>query len=305
MSIVEKLSRYHNVKLEFLTPEEAKGLIELNSQYFQHMNKPNLQARGCQTVDELYNKCLDAFDTITSSEQDTVTKFFYNLLEQLKSRNQSYYRYITKWLNTISFAKAKPWLEDGMPHTLKQTVIMDADWFKNPRESTFVHELAHVHQRAHPFEFEDLYSELGYIYYAEDIKGLEYVYELNRNNPDGISKNWIWHDKITGNHWWIGAIFNNVLPSSLTDVKLVGLKLETSPDGTFYYLKQEPTPLAKVPNFDKIFGANPNNYHPNEMSAKFSEWFLDDVMNKGNQYYNYGGFIVYKKYFQKLLDNYY
>ena len=42
----------------------------------------------------------------------------------------------------------------------------------------------------------------------------------------------------------------------------------------FYYLKQNPTQLSKFKEFNDFFGDNQNNYHPNEMTAKFAEYFL-------------------------------
>ena len=307
LSPTEKLSKYHNVKLEFLSPSEARGLVERGGKYFAGMNKPNLAARGCNSIDELYDKYLDAFDTITDDEQNKVTLFMNELLDDIKHRNESLYRYISRWLNSSSLAKAKPWLEGGMPHTLKQTLVMDAAWYQQPRRGTFIHELAHVHQRSHPFEYEDLYDALGYVYYPEPIKGLEFVYELNRNNPDGLAKEWVWHNRVNDTYWWIGAIFKGIEPASLGDVNYVALKLERSADSKFYYLKQTPTPLSKLEGFDKYFGNNPNNYHPNEMGAKFAEWFLEDVLGSENrkQYYSYPGYLVYKKYFQNVLDKYY
>ena len=50
LPIAEKLKLQHNVKLEFLTKEEAKGLININDQYIQNMNQPNLHARNCESI---------------------------------------------------------------------------------------------------------------------------------------------------------------------------------------------------------------------------------------------------------------
>jgi hypothetical protein len=305
LTTTDILSRYHNVKLNFLSAIDARDLIEINGDYFKNMNKPNLVARGCETIDELYNKYLDGFNDITKEEKAIVSKFILKLLEDVKNRNESFYRYLVKWLNKISIAKAKPWLENGMPHTLKTTIIMDVDWFKNPRYTTLIHELTHINQRIQPFEFDDLYESLGYIYYPKEIKGLEYIYELNRNNPDGISRNWIWNNKNNNTYWWIGAIFKNVIPANLGDVNLIALKLEKSSDNEFYYLKQNPTPLIKLKDFDKLFGENQNNYHPNEMGSKLMEWFLEDILRNGNNYYNYSGYLIFKKYFQNIIDKYY
>ena len=54
----------------------------------------------------------------------------------------------------------------------------------------------------------------------------------------------------------------------------MALKLDSDNEGHFYYLKQYPTLLNKWKPFITFFGENPNNYHPNEMTAKFAEYFF-------------------------------
>ena len=306
----DKLSKYHNITIQFKNANEARKLISKNTQYLQNMNQPNLIARGCSSINDLYNKYVDAFDDINDNERKTINKFILELLDKIKPRNQQYYNYLCDWCRKISIAKAKPWLEAGMPHTLENTIIMDAHWFTNPRQTTFIHELTHVNQRLVPFEFEDLYKDFGYIEYPEgieNIKGMNSVITLNRNNPDGLSPNWIWYDKTGNKYWWIGAVFSSVTPSSLTDVTNVALQLEIDRDGVYYYLKQQPTLLNTLKEFNIFFGNNYNNYHPNEMSAKFSECYLEHVLgiSDNTQKYNCEGFKIYKQHFEKLIHSLY
>ena len=102
---------------------------------------------------------------------------------------------------------------------------------------------------------------------------------------------------------------------------MMALKLdkEQGSDTIFYYLKQNPTKLSNLKEFVLFFGENPNNYHPNEMTAKFAEWFLVEKLKNNNnniknninniasinEYNNYEGYKIYKKYFEKLLNTYY
>jgi len=319
----EKLLQYHGVKMNYLDVEQAKKLIVKNGEYLQGMNQANLTARDCLSIDDLYNKYRDAFDPITDTEQKIVDAFILKLLENIKQYNIPYYNYVVHWLKIISIAKAKRWLESGMPHTLETTIVMDANWFVNPRKTTFIHEITHVHQRQTPMDFEDLYPSLGYLYNPVDIKGLDAIYPLNRNNPDGMSKYWLWSRNGSDTYWWIGAIFKTAIPSSLSEVNLMALKLDKEPAETnnaknnyiFYYLKQNPTPLSNLKEFISFFGENPNNYHPNEMTAKFSEWYLMETLrsNQGDgdegsniyEYENYEGYRIYKKYFEKMINTYY
>ena len=323
----EKLKAKHNITIKYLDVNTARQLVKKDGIYIQNMNQPNLSARHCSTIDELYEKYLNGFDTITPNEKETIDLFILKLLNDIDkftkhNGNYSYYKYVSKWLNEISIAKAKSWLEAGMPHTLDKTIVMDAAWFINPRRKTLLHELTHVHQREVEFDFEDLYKELGYYYNPENIKGMESIYPLNRNNPDGLSKFWLWKmpklessnsnntinemSMNTTNYWWIGAIYTTVNPDSLNDVVLVALKLDTDQEGHFYYLKQNPTYLNKWQPFITFFGDNPNNYHPNEMTAKFSEFYLADILNENqSEFDNYEGYKIYKKYFENMINKYY
>jgi hypothetical protein len=312
-SISDRLQSQHQTHVKFLTARDAQKLIKKNGPYFQNMNQPNLMARECGSLDELYEKYLAAFDDITPSEKHTVETFILALLDELKPRNQKYYNYIKYWVNRIEIAKAKPWLESGMPHTLDNVIIMDANWFQNPRKSTFIHEITHVNQRITPFEFEELYPKLGYLEYpCNQIKGLESTLQLNRNNPDGLSRDWIWSlpnsniSNLSSDWWWIGALFHSATPSKVTDASNIALKLKRDHDGKFYYLKQQPQSLEQLDVFIEFFGNNPNNYHPNEMAARYSEWLLEDNLGLiGANKREYNGYNIYKKHFTNIINSYY
>ena len=312
----EQLKVYHNITLKFLDENSASELVKKDGEYIQGMNQPNLIARNCLSIHDLYEKYKNGFEKITPEEKETINEFILSLLTDISKFSAPYYRYICKWLNDISIAKAKNWLEAGMPHTLEKTIVMDANWFINPRTTTLVHEMIHIHQREIGFDFEDLYKELGYYYYPEYIKGMTDIYPLNRNNPDGLSKYWLWKlpkesksntmNNTMNNYWWIGAIFKSITPNSLNDVNLVALKLDSDNEGNFYYLKQHPTFLNKWQSFITFFGDNPNNYHPNEMTAKFAEYYLLDILNdKTRDFDNYEGYKIYKKYFENMIKKYY
>jgi len=312
MTPAEKLQATHGIKLTFLSASDAGHQMQAHAgEYITKMNQPNLAARGVRTQAELLAAYSNSFLDIKPAEQNRVIEFVLELLSQVQYKYPAYYRYLVKWLGNISFAKAQASLEGGMPHTLGNVVVMDADWYSNPRGTTLLHEITHIHQRQVPFEFEDLYSSWGYLATPmQDIRGMEAVLQLNRNNPDGMSPDWLWQSKSdnTGiEFWWIGAVFSSVAPSSLGDVSLIAIKIIRDSDGKFYYLKQQPMPLNTLKSFFNYFGgASPNNYHPNEMSAKFAEWYLEDMLGAPhNKSDSYPGYQVYKDYFSKLLETYY
>ena len=401
LPVTTKLLNRHNVTVKFKNADSAQQLMTIDMPYIRNMNQPNIVARGCQTRDELFTKYQHAFNDIDETERETILKFILNLLDNIKKRNTYYYKYICYWVNNIAIAKAQPWLEAGMPHTLDNTIIMDNNWFKSPRATTFIHEITHVHQRMISFEYDDLFAELGYQEYTkgiETIKGMGNVLVLNRNNPDGLSYNWVWIDNIDNidnidtsstnvdapatkpiNYWWIGAVFTSITPSSLTSVNNIALSLtyqlqdllnparklqdllnpvrksqsqtifggilgdapSIKPESkscvdkscvdkscfdkscaqtiiknnknnisisniTLYYLQQQPKLLSSLKSFNAFFGNNSNNYHPHEITAKFSEWYLEYILgNMKESYDNYKGFIIYKTYFNNLIKTFY
>lgn len=307
---INKLQSRHSLIPIFITSatKAANKVRAVARMYIAHMNQPNLYARHVQTQAELLDAYSSSFQDITSNEVAKVSEFLLELLDRINSRNPAYYKYICNWLGKIEIAKAQSSLEGGMPHTLGNIIIMDSDWFQSPRATTFLHEITHIHQRELPFEFEELYPQLGYqAYDVTHIRGMESILQRNRNNPDGLSPNWVWCDRPSNIHWWIGAIFPNTTPSGLTNVDLVALKLETDTQGNLYLLKQIPQSLDTLRSFNSFFGNNPNNYHPNEMTAKFAEWYLEDVLGEsaGRHYSNYEGYCIYKDYFTKLITTYY
>ena len=115
----------------------------------------------------------------------------------------------------------------------------------------------------------------------------------------------------------MGDVFTTGIPTSLSDVNLIALKLDKETDTNdtnqqiFYYLKQTPTKLSNLKDFVSFFGENQNNYHPNEMTAKFSEWYLvealtgNHISNNHTNYDNYEGYKIYKKYYENMIQKYY
>ena len=189
----QKLLNKYNITISYINPNtDSHKLLQKASEYFSYMNQPNIHSRKCATIEELIEKYSNSLEEITDQEKEIVAETFLELLPELERYSQPLFKYVTYWLNNIKFAKGKEWLEAGMPHTLDDVIIMNNSWFTNPRILTFFHELTHVHQRQRFYDYEDLYSQWGYYYYPHHIKGMENIYMLNRNNPDGTSPFWLW-----------------------------------------------------------------------------------------------------------------
>jgi len=309
MTPIEKLHSIHGISLIFLSAHTASQQMQSQArEYIALMNQPNLLARGAQTQKELLSAYTQSFLDITTEEQHRVIEFILELLSKVQYKYPAYYRYLCKWLSHISLAKATSSLEGGMPHTIGNIIIMDKEWFSKPRITTLLHEITHIHQRQVPFEFEDIYSLWGYVSIPmNEVRGMEPVVQLNRNNPDGTSPNWLWKEPGSGKYWWIGAVFNNAIPQNMGDISLIAIKIEQDAQGNFYYLKQQPLLLNNLTSFINYFGGmNPNNYHPNEMTAKFAEWYIEEILGIPHRVNNLSsGYLVFKNNFNKLLETYY
>ena len=86
LTFTEKLTKDHNITIQYLNANQARKLIKKDGEYLQGMNQANLSARKCDTLEELYNKYLDAFDDITDDERNTIYKFALRLLEKIQKR---------------------------------------------------------------------------------------------------------------------------------------------------------------------------------------------------------------------------
>lgn len=315
LSTAEKLKKTHKLAIRFIEPYETADYLKRNSPYIIAMNQPNLIARGCASQDELFNKYLASLDVITETEREVVNLAILDMLDKIKTRDLHYYNYLVSWIRKIGIAKAKTWLEGGMPHTLENIMIMDAAWFKSPRITTFIHELTHIHQREISFEFDDLYNDLGYIRTGDGdnigIRGMEALLLLNRNNPDGMSPNWLWKSPGNNDLFWIGAVFFNAIPNNLLDVDNIAVRINKGADGDLYYLKQQPMKLGNLKEFSVFFGNdNINHYHPNELAAKYAEIYCNDILGgSGDRGLSgqdkFPGYRIYKQHMEKLIKTYY
>ena len=115
--------------------------IDIMEKLSQDVNTSLNNVLAQQLVDsmkQLQSQVNVVTDNLSTMQRDTINNFTLKLAEFKKDyiddikNDEHYYKYVQKWLQKISIAKSKDWLEAGMPHTLDTTIIMDAKWFKNP-----------------------------------------------------------------------------------------------------------------------------------------------------------------------------
>ena len=281
------------------------GLINyLKDNYLSKMNAVNMIARGFETKIDVIAKYQELCHNVSEAEIVNVNTEIRNYLTREEKRLQETYLdgYFKYWLSKIVLAKGENWLESGMPHTHQNIIIMDNDWFSNVRIGTLIHEIGHVHQRIEPLDWEELITEWGFSKCQSDnnkIVGLDSLLVRNRLNPDGMDCYWRWKDDITGQSYWIGAIFKSDEPESLRDVEYVGVELEWNGENGLWYLTDRKTSLNKLPSFVAYFGLDHDHYHPHEIGSHYLEKLLEETTLGKTNVSNTRGYQKFRKWFEK------
>lgn len=272
--------------------DERTLLNRIQVDYLALMNSQNIAARGKDTLDELQYFMSRCCLEVTKDEFNYVDK---KLRAPRISNKPSIARilqgYLNYWVPKIHLAKSRNGLEYNMPHTHSTTMMMPAGWWKAPDYSTFIHEMAHIHQRAHPYEWMPLYEDKWHFKYVPNlgtqVRGLDTIIVRSRLNPDGSDFNWLWLGAKDGRARWIGAIFPHASTVSNTDVALTNVDYVSVPldkvGDTWTLSDQYRTTVSGLPllandvDFMQFFGLKANNYHPNELGAQMMETWSDNI----------------------------
>lgn len=303
------LKEYQFLKCESHTLEDNnytyKGLIKyLMDNYLNKMNTVNMKARGFDTKGDVIAKYHKLCVDITQDEMNYINKSLSIYLDREEKRLQETYLdgYFKYWLSKIIIGKGQNWLESGMPHTHKNIIIMDKNWFSNIRMGTLIHEIGHVHQRMEPKEWSYIIKEWGFTNCQtvdNRIVGLDTLLIRNRLNPDGLDCYWKWKDNVSGKSYWIGAIFKSNEPYSLRDVEYVGIELEWNNENGLWYLTDIKTPLNKLVPYVAYFGLDHDNYHPHEIGSHYLEKLLEETTLGKTNVSKTIGYQKFRKWFEK------
>jgi hypothetical protein len=278
-------------------------LTYLDSNYLNKMNTINIIARGFTTKNDAITQYQLLCDDITPEEEIYINNQIRNYLRLEDKLLKGMYLdiYFKYWIPKIIIGKGKKWLENGMPHTHTNIIMMDAEWFTNIRMGTFIHEIGHIHQRLEPMEWDRLIIDWGFSRCnsndnANKVVGLESLLIKNRLNPDGMDCYWKWTDGKEG-HYWIGAIFRNDEPKTLGDVEYVAIKLEWNAENGLWYLTDNKTPLNRLDSFVAYFGLNHDHYHPNEIGSHYLEKLLQESIEGKTDVSNNIGYQKFRSWF--------
>jgi len=277
-----------NLQLKFISASNTSQIFNSN-EYLIQMNSSNKIARQATILK--YNSSIQD----TTQEEKEATQNLISLINFQASTKPKLKSFLNHCYNLITIAKSQDWLENGMPHTHKQTVILPQSWFNeilntttrtntqriSSNGGTLIHEITHILQRVYPDKFKNLYTKHWGFKNIEYIDNFENIKARNRANPDGMDVLWIWispYNKLN-QAFWIGAVFNSYNPKALNDVEYLAYPVyEIIKDKHYKLGEQEPLPLQTFNEFQNFFNLTINNYHPNEIVAEYMNvWFHEEL----------------------------
>ena len=261
----ENFSNYNslNKHFTFLSSDEACDLIK-DIDYFQNLNKRDILARkyiaNKNTI--LENYCSGFLD-FTESDKKKIK----SVLEQLENN---------ELFKSWSFAKIDTEIENGYPHTHKDTIFLSSQTINDtPKilQYILVHEQMHVMQRKKPALFAKLYLE--YFPFKSGKLNLESsIVNSMRSNPDTrlVPDNEFIYvndtDTDTDEYYYLCALYTSEVPSGLGDVDYVAIKLTYDNNTNVYTGTDKIVEIIKLNNYNNFFRLTGNHYHPNEISAE-------------------------------------
>lgn len=270
------------INIYYPTRKDACAIMS-SPTYLSQLNNNDIIARELNNTN-LKDVYCDNVLSISMSERRALVWII--TLLQLRLGNIS-------MLNDWSFIKINKKIENGLPHTRSNVIILPNIIFKqllkyhnNKLENKalvtigglLIHEKTHVLQKQHPKLFYDLYVNYWNFIKANRIIGDKLFRKQIRTNPDGLDVSWIFHQ----NHQyiWIVSLFNG--NHNLHQVEYVGIYVNPINLEEKIFKIINPTKkidLMKIPEFSNFFvGINSNYYHPNELSAEiFTQYYLNSM----------------------------
>lgn len=202
---------------------------------------------------------------------------------------------------------ADPRVEFNYSHTIKDKIVLsDRDYnslvkFYNTQDdlvlynvgSTIVHESVHIHQRNNYDLYKKLYTLWGYIF-VDNIKNIEPLLEVKRENPDAQDNNILWENE--NKFYFINCFYDT---KKLDQYNVRYLAYEISREGNiFEYKGDEGLELDRFEEYTEYFGKLNNNYTPNEICAEYEEIFFMECLSR-SYLFDSAAYFVYKNFLKK------
>ena len=248
-----------NKQIKFLNSSQACKLIN-DIDYFKNMTDIDISAR----------KFIKGRKQIISSYCNN----FLNFTEKDKNIIKIAIKKLpnNELFNLWSFAKIDTMVENGYPHTHKDTIFLSENTINENISRllyVLVHEQMHVIQRKKPELFRSLFTK----YFTFNIGKLiikDKYKKLMRSNPDTryiYENDYVYRDA-NNNYYYLCALYNDKNPLDLGDVKYVGIDCTYNRNDNTYTTTNIIKNIDDITGFSDYFNLTNNHYHPNEISAE-------------------------------------
>lgn len=194
--------KYNKEVITYVSKGYMQSVID-SSNFFQNMSEADLIARDAKDMIDYMQTYKDSFQTFSDGEKS-------RLLECIKQANNLTKRYPNLHAIKWKFGKTTRTIEMGMPHTLRDTIILSPGFFqanKNDQVTTLIHEKMHVYQRYFPLPTHKLITS----YWGFKVSDLQSQNRLQRNNPDLNSYTYSYNDHD------LLQLYNSDTPKNLRD----------------------------------------------------------------------------------------
>lgn len=299
ITIQSKLFVYRSLSgVSFIETLDACKIMT-DPTYLSLFNRTDMLARKLENKDLQRIYCDNIIPISIDDKQSVI--WLINILRDKFTDN--FFKY---W----KFIKINKKIENGLPHTRKDLIVLPESVFKNLNiykqdnlveksiyhiGGLFIHEKVHILQKRYPKLFEDLYINYWNFVKVKRILNSDNLVKNTRTNPDGVDLKWVY--KANNKYIWLLSVYNG--EDSLFDVDYVGVYLEPVNINKSIFKIVGKEPLTNINSFISFFGIDSNYYHPNEISAEiFSNYFLDKLgysmktgiaINKFKDWYSVNG----------------
>jgi len=247
-------------------------------------NKNEKQNVGSGCINKYCGQTLN----FTKNEKQNIFITLKKLKKIINSNNINPQITFKKLFNSWKFIKVSNDVEDGMPHTVDDAIVLSqifldkmSEYIKNKNDeslikisgTTLIHEYIHVMQKYNQTIFNKLYIN----YWNFKIINSDILKQINKKNivtnPDGINNNMgFCLDK---NKFVIPMIELKSDAMLISDFKKTGILIENNKIINYLPLYDK-----QFKKYNDFFKDTHDNYHPNELSAGYiSEILLNEYHN--------------------------
>lgn len=253
--------------------------------YFDNFGLNESIIKKCNSGDCKKIYC-DNIQNFTQKEKNNILFTIQKLKKIINSNKINQKINFSKTFNKWKFIKVSNIIEDGMPHTINDTIVLSQKFLDELDENidnskklikeqgiTLIHEYIHVIQKKYPEIFNKLYVDYWNFKFVN--KNVLYTIDTNNkiSNPDGLHNNMCF--KLNDNSCVIPIITLKKSATQISDFEKKGVLIKNNKIIKYAKLND---PIFH--EYNGFFVDTYDNYHPNELSAGYiSEILLNDYHN--------------------------